>query len=273
MGILLGAGLLSGCSLKKSPAALQINTNPLANIFLDGKLMGKTPYNGQNLKEGEYSVKLIPESTDEPLVSWEAKVKLHGGVLTLIERDFGSSEAASSGQILTLEKAKDKDKAALTVVSNPDGALVHVDGEAKGFTPINIDEIGIGDHQVTLAKDGFSDKTVKARAIAGFKLIVSAQLSQEGEPSATDSATPSPDPTASDSPGDSETVAKGEVKIKDTPTGWLRVRSGPGTSKEEIARVNPGETYRLLDEENGWYQIELKDGEEGWIAGQYATKI
>ncbi|HUV72518.1 MAG TPA: PEGA domain-containing protein [Clostridia bacterium] len=268
-GILLCAGLLSGCSLRKAPAALQISAQPPANVFIDGKLLGKTPYQGDNWEAKEYSIKLIPESTTTPMASWESKVKLTSGVLTLIEREFGSSEALSSGQILSLEKTKDKEKAKLTIISNPDGALIHLDGEAKGFTPIKLDEVGVGDHQIELAKEGFVEKTVKARAAAGFELIVNVKLAQESD--STTSATDSAKPASDSSVVDSET--KTEVEIKETPTGWLRVRKGPSTTTAEIAKVNPGEKYPLLEEKSGWYRIQLEEDQEGWISGQYATKI
>jgi len=62
------------------------------------------------------------------------------------------------------------------------------------------------------------------------------------------------------------------VVIEDTPTGWLRVREGPGTTYDEITKVYPGETYPLLEESAGWYKIELEDGREGWVSGDYASK-
>ncbi len=70
------------------------------------------------------------------------------------------------------------------------------------------------------------------------------------------------------------------VTIKNTPTGWLNVREGPGITYLQVKRVNPGETYTLLEEKFGWYKIKLdakSEGTspepiEGWIASQYATK-
>lgn len=280
LGLLLGATLLAGCSLKKAPAALQINTIPVANVFIGGKSMGKTPYQGSDFKAGEISLKLIPESAAAPLVSWEGKIKLSNGVLTLIERDFASSEAGSSGQVLTLERLKDKDLASLSLISDPDGALVHLDGEAKGFTPLTLEKIGVGDHQIVVSKEGFVEKNIKAKAVDGFKLIVNVKLAQEMEeqPVATLSGTPTPTATGkktTPTPTGSEKSqpASGEVLIKDTPTGWLRVRSSPSTASSELAKVNPGEKYPLLEEKSGWYKIEYEEGKTGWISAQYASKI
>jgi len=57
------------------------------------------------------------------------------------------------------------------------------------------------------------------------------------------------------------------VTIKNTPTGWLRVREKPGG--KEIGRVYPGEEYKFIGQESGWYQIEFEGG-EAWISGSWA---
>lgn len=69
----------------------------------------------------------------------------------------------------------------------------------------------------------------------------------------------------------SEDTSSQSLTVKDTPTGFLRVRSSAGTAAEEIAKVNPGETFTVLDNQNGWFQIELPDGVAGWVSGAYAS--
>lgn len=292
--VLIGSSLfLSGCSLKKPPAALQIKTIPDANVLIDGKLLGKTPYQTSSLQGGELTIKLIPESDTQSLVSWEGKVKVGSGVLTLIEREFGSGEGDSSGQILTLEKTKSKD-ASLSVISDPDGTLVKLDGESKGFAPLVVDKISEGDHEIVVSKDGFVEKIVNAKAIAGYKLIVNVKLAQSGlanitptptlaTTSATTTTTPTPkakatptgaktSPTSGQPKPTGSQVTGESVVIKDTPTGWLRVRKEPSTTAVELAKVNPGEKYPLLEEKSGWYKIAYEEGKEGWISATYATK-
>jgi len=62
------------------------------------------------------------------------------------------------------------------------------------------------------------------------------------------------------------------VVIKETETGWLNVREGPGTNYAILIKIYPGESYPLLAEVNNWYKIELTDEKEGWISINYATK-
>lgn len=69
--------------------------------------------------------------------------------------------------------------------------------------------------------------------------------------------------------GISET--QGFVTVKDTPTGFLRVRDSIwGT---EITKVSPGEEFTKLGEKSGWLQIMLEDGTKGWITKEYAIPM
>ena len=61
------------------------------------------------------------------------------------------------------------------------------------------------------------------------------------------------------------------VDVIETPTGWLNVRSGPGTNFEQVSRVDVGEKFELLEEDAGWYKIKIDDETEGWVYAEYAT--
>lgn len=287
--------LLSGCTLKKSPAALQITTNPVSNVFIDGKPLGKTPFSDSAFKEGEVSVKLVPESTS-PLSSWEGKVKLNSGVLTIIDRDFGSSDSDASGQILSLEKIKDKSTSMLSVVSDPDNVLVKVDGETKGLTPLSLDKVTPSDHEIILSKDNYTEKRIKARTVVGYRLIVNVKLAQViAEVVPTPTITPSgPTSKATVTPktgkvtlvptggaaGVSPTLSPagslGFITIKENSVGFLRVRNNPsGTEVAKIQPIDPEKQYPLLEEKTGWYKITYEEGKDGWVSAdvRYTVKV
>ena len=74
-------------------------------------------------------------------------------------------------------------------------------------------------------------------------------------------------------PEEEDTIeVKEMIVIQDTPTGWLNAREGPDTNYDKVARVLPGESYTLLEENNKWYKIKISEDIEGWITSQYATK-
>ncbi|HLE48886.1 MAG TPA: SH3 domain-containing protein [Patescibacteria group bacterium] len=60
-----------------------------------------------------------------------------------------------------------------------------------------------------------------------------------------------------------------EIKITETPTGWLRVRSQP--DGVEVAKVNPGDSYSVISEKDDWYQIEYDKDLLGWVSKSYTS--
>ena len=291
---LLSAIFLSACGLPwQKKAALQVSSIPKATVYIEGEEKGTTPFQDEKLSPGEITLKLVPETTTVNLNPWERKVKLVGGVMTVVNWEFGQNEQASAGEVLTLEKSKNKETATLSVVSVPDSAVVYLDGEAKSFTPLRLDQITAGEREIVITSTGFTNRTISAKLIDGYELTANVKLAKmdesktetgtekeeekEGEkkevtptPKEEAKATTAPTPT-----GPTPTPPERPyVKIKDTPTDWLRVREKAevSDSSKELTKVYPGEMYPLLDEEGGWYKIRFGEDEEGWISGKYAEK-
>lgn len=277
--------LLTGCTLPgRKKSALSVSTTPQATIFLDGEHLGQTPYYNEKLKPGDYVLKIVPESSGQALNPWEGRVTLSPGILTVVNRELGLTQDDSSGEILSFETSADKNATSISVVTTPDGAVVNLDGEPKGFAPISLDKITEGDHILLISSPGYKDKTIKAKTIKGNKLIVSVQLARaaavplvdaESPPEATPAASPktSPTPKASPKTGSTITPAKPYVTIDSPDTGWVRVRAEASTAGEELTKVDHGQSFPLIDEKSGWYQIEYETGKKGWISGKYAEKF
>jgi hypothetical protein len=285
--VLMGLVFKSKFLSKPNTAAISISTTPKATVFLDGVQVGNTPYLNEKVSVGEHLVRLVPEQTTDSLVTWEGKVKVEPNIITAINRVLSSSESASSGEIIWLEQIGTKDKSSLSVVSLPDGAVIKVDGQPKGFAPLTLEDLTASSYQLTVSSSGYEEKTISAKTIAGYKLVVNIQLAQkiegieEASPSAEESeiasvltvtTTPKSTPTAKATPkAEATPPEKPYVTIKETPTGWLRVRMEPSTTATEAAKVYPGEMYPYLKEEkNGWYKIEYEEDKEGWVSGVYA---
>jgi hypothetical protein len=265
--------------------ALSVSSTPRATVFVDDIQVGITPYFEDKVRSGEHTIRLVPESADN-LTPWESQVLVAPNVLTVVNRVLGSNEASSSGEVLSLEKIPSRKNAALTVVSVPNNAVVKVNGEAKGFSPVSVDELEPGEYQITVAAAGYEERTISANTVVGYKLTVNVQLTQkiEGFEEATPSGqlttgTPTPEttatPTPKGSPKPSQTPPpKPYIKVKATPTGFLRVRSEPSTTAEELAKLEPDQMVPYLNEEkNGWYKVEYEEGKEGWVSGVYAELV
>ena len=162
-----------------------------------------------------------------------------------------------------MEKIPDKE-AQGAIFSTPDAATVVLDGQEKGVSPLVLRDVVAGEHDVAVSSPGFSSRTVRIQAVTGYKLTVEYQLAILAENNATSSA--------AIKTKDSSNPGKPYIVIKDTPTGFLRVRSGPSTTATETAQIKPGDKYPLLGEESGWYKISYETGKDGWISSRYADK-
>ncbi len=61
--------------------------------------------------------------------------------------------------------------------------------------------------------------------------------------------------------------------ILSTGTGWLRVREKPSLNSGEITKVNVGDKFVYLDEQNSWVKIQLEDSSSGWVYADYVEII
>ncbi|MBI2025946.1 MAG: PEGA domain-containing protein [Candidatus Levybacteria bacterium] len=246
--------------------ALQVTASIKAQVYVDAKLVGETPLclceAKDMLNAGEYTIRLVPkEGNFEP---FQRKITISPKVLTVVDRTF-SQTALSQASIITLSKIDDKNDAQISVISFPTDAQVYLDSELVGQSPVLLKNITESDHEIKVVRQGYKDKTVRIKTVLGYKLETVIYLGIDPQV-ATSSATLISSPSA-------QTVAKEQtIIILDTPTGFLRVRENPNVSSAEIGRVNPDEIFVLLDEQNGWYKIKLKDGVEGWVSSQYARK-
>src|SRR5665811_447011 len=249
--------------------ALQVTSIPKSKIYLNGKLLGETPFckceQGNMLEIGEYTIKLVP--LDNKLNPFENKITISPSVLTVVDRTFGEG-GLSQGSIIDLTTISDKKEAQILIVSFPDKANIYLDNNLSGTSPLLLKNITESDHEIKLSKEGYKDKAVRIRAIKGYKLesIVFLSINQDLF-SASESALPELSPAPSVSP-----TSQSQITILSTPTGFLRVREDATISSLQIGTVAPGEKYELISEQEGWFEIKFEDGKTGWISSQYAKK-
>lgn len=248
--------------------ALQVTSTPVSKVYLNDKYIGQTPLckceATDTLKTGDYTFKLIPEN--KSLSEYQEKITISEGVLTVIDRKFGK-DSRSSGSVISLTPLKDKKSTELLIVSIPSKSIVHLDNNEIGMTPFLFKNPTESDHALRVTKEGYEDKTVRIRTPLGYKLTVVMYLST-GELLKEASVSPMASPSATVAP----TAQVSRVVILDTPTGFLRVRASASVTAAEVGRVVPAETFDLVSEQPGWFQIQLKNGAVGFISSQYAAK-
>lgn len=237
--LVLGIKPKSGMSILSTPDG--------ATVFLDGKEVGKTPYESRDLEVREYLVRISKEK-----YGWQGKVKLVSGTVTVINRDLSADFSSQAGEVLILKRGK-----GMTIVSNPSDADVEVDGKTYGKTPQILD-IPSGEHTMLLTHINYLKRSIKANLPEDFNLTVFVDL-----PISEADLTTISTPVITQTP---------EVIVKNTPTGFLRVRDKPSTTGKEVAQVKPGDTLILLEEQGAWDRLRLSDNTEGFVSSAYVEK-
>ncbi len=238
--------------------ALQVTSVPQSQVFLDDKLVGKTPLClcelPELLKAGDYNIKLVP--TKSGFKSFGQKITLYKGVLTVVDRTFDSNSSASSGSIITLTETDDN-SSELLIISFPGKASVLLDSSPEGVTPLLIKNVTVSDHEIKILKDGYKEKIIKIKTILGKRLELTLSLGIKIDTAKTSATT-------------SASIIS--VIVLNTPTGFLRVREVDSLTSTQIATVSPGEKLDFLSERGEWFEIRLSDGRIGWISSTYARK-
>jgi hypothetical protein len=300
--IIVAALAFSACSLPffgKDQAGLHIESNEAATIYLDDKHVGTTTFDQQELKAGQYTLKLVSEKN--PNKQWQTNVRLTSKVITVVSYNFADHPDQASYYVLQLEKLANQNNSEIAFITQPDNVIITLDGQPKGLSPVTLEQITPGEHQIVLSAPAHQELSIPARSLVGYSLLINAQLArladipapQVNEASAsaqtslaTSSAQPAemvsnrtiptPQPTIASKPAIASGSAQAALKppyviVQETGTGWLRVRASAGG--EEVAIVDTGEQFPFIDSDGaGWYKIEYAAGKQGWVVSRY-TKL
>ena len=293
--LLISSTIFAGCSILNlnANAGLQVITTDSipAHIYLNGKLADKTPYINKELKAGEYTLEIKPD--DDQLSTYDTKISLKSGLLTVVTWKPGSRPETSGGVIYEMEQLTDKKNSELSLTTIPDGSIVQVDGQAKGFSPVLVEHVSPGEHQYEVSLPSYETQKNTINVVEGFRMNITLKLAkQEYVAPANSSASASvavPLPIgnllatgsgqiATNSGTTNDLVPAPKVKIK--PTGFhqngqelLHVRVDPDPGSNEVGLAVVGQEYPYLNQTlDGWYKINL-NGKTGWVSGQFVQLI
>jgi len=108
-----------------------------AVVLINGKQSGVTPLDVEQVKKGRYRVRI--KKTD--YVEWKTEVSVN------------------PGEHLTVSAEMDPEYGGIFIASRPDGALVYIDGEERGITPLTLEHVRTGDITVQLEKTCYESVT------------------------------------------------------------------------------------------------------------------
>lgn len=233
----------------KTKTGLQITSQPdQATVFLDGSEMGKTPYQNENLEAKEYNVKL---KNDEKI--WQGNVKLLGGALAVVNRELSVGIASSSGEVLTFAMGR-----GVQIISMPDQSEVEIDKRVYGKTPLVVSDLAFGEHLFLISHQGYLKRSIRVYVPQDLQLQMYIDLAL-----APLSSVENVVPVIND-------VTR--LIIRQTPTGFLRLRDRPSLSSKIVAQVNTGDEVILLEELSGWDKVRASNGVEGYVSNSYVQK-
>lgn len=252
----------------KRMGELKIISSPIASIFINNAAIDRpTPYSSR-FKPGEYTIKLIPRGDASSSASWEGKVMVYSNSVSYINRELGSSQKTSSGEILIPIEMKNRPTKAnsgeISIETEPIGAIIKLDNDEKGVSPLLLSEVSKGAHEISISLPGYFPKIKKINIETGYRINALFKL-------AVDQSQILEEEVASKSADLKKEV--NEIEITETEVGFLRVRFEPNVNAEEVGRVNPGDIFKIIEEASGWIKINYEPNKEGWVSKTYTKSV
>ncbi len=250
---------------------LRIVTSPSnASVFIDNTDVGKTPYTSNKLTDGSYNIRV-------ELAGYEAQTARLN-----IKKDYTlnvSMKLFPTPTQARIETFKDA-QGLYNVYTLDSNAANDTDNWIKAILYWN-DTRGLSIAEQGIKKDRFFDYFVDYKGNiydnTGAR-ITSEQIKEKI--TKTDNGAylnKSKDDTAltTEAVKSLELVKSGITASKyatilETGLGWLRVRDLPNTNGKELAKVNTGEKYPVLEEQTEWIKIKVSDTIQGWVSATYA---
>ena len=132
--------------LQRDAALVTLRTDSEAQIFINGKSVGKGSWQGM-LSSGSYIF----------------EAKREGYRTSRLTQDISSNKPQQMFDLPPLEPIY----GSVELLSTPLMAEVSIDGEVKGKTPLKVNDIIIGEHTVQFVKEGYNTVTAKVTVHEG----------------------------------------------------------------------------------------------------------
>ncbi|MFC1625189.1 PEGA domain-containing protein [Patescibacteria group bacterium] len=145
-----------------------------AQVLVNNKISGKTPFESKSIKPGTNTI-LVRNETRE----YQTSIKFLPAKKDLIHavgiiRDLGVSDIFSSGQEFWFDKENPEDS--LRIISEPSGAEVYLDGTKIGTTPFSSQNVSTGDYELKISHLGYEPQITRVSVHKGYTLNGSIKL-------------------------------------------------------------------------------------------------
>ena len=356
--VYFGSGIIKYFPNLKGKSVLSVEMkNGEAQVSVNGTQVGKTPFKSSDIKAGENKVTIKND-----LSQYETTINFLANTEISIVRDLGISDTFSGGQNFWIEKSASGD--VLSVISNPSGASVFIDGTEVGKTPYTSSTLSESGYELKVEYPGYEAQSTRIKIQKNYRLnseltlfpmptpykvdllegstslynvtsgnnVITSDTGQwvkallywnvtrginlaslginrepvfdyfldykgnlygkDGSPILSTTGydslknaqkgaylSRSTDPAGLSQQAketyDALTKVAGtsgkNATIKETGTGWLRVRDLPSLNGKELTKVDVGKSFAVLEEQTGWVKIKVSDTIQGWVSTDYIT--
>ncbi|MCC7304549.1 PEGA domain-containing protein [bacterium] len=126
-----------------------------AQVLLDGKILGQTPFTGENISAGKHILKVqAAENTNNFFESSEVGIIINPGNATIVKANLAPDQSLFSYTIISSMNRREGDPL-LVIKALPQEVRATVDGNEVGSIPYVSESISTGPHQVHLDKEGY----------------------------------------------------------------------------------------------------------------------
>jgi hypothetical protein len=230
--IIIGESTTPG--IPSEPGSMEIQSTPAgANAYLDGDLVGVTPYIVEDLSPGVYTV-LIQQDGYEPYEN--TTVAVSSGLTTLVTATLEPVSPSETPPDTSpgMPSGTPPETGSIEIRSTPAGADAYLEGDFVGVTPHVVENLSPGVYTVRIQKDEYGPYENTSVAVSsGNTTVVSAIL-----------------PLASSSEG----------------TGSLDISSIPSDADVYLDDIFKGPTHLVIEDlEPGAYMLSIdKEGYDTW---------
>ena len=163
--------------LVSSGTALTVNTpQGKAEVFLDGKKVGETPFSSENIASGDYDLEIKRISSESSFYqSITKQVHLEPKTRTFVEAEIGPGKLFSSAVVMYYRKNA-SNESSIYITSSPREAVVFIDDSSYGKAPVAEDALAPGKHTVKVERVGYESNEFVVIVREGYTLMAEIQL-------------------------------------------------------------------------------------------------
>lgn len=226
---------------------VRFETSPESDVYVNGVAIGKTPTEYITDKS-ELNIKLSPLGTT-PHLPYETTLSLTPQTKVIVRRNFFEDIDKSTTQIISLVKYRGKGSP-ISIITNPGSARIYIDNKYAGSSPLRSDSYEVGIHEVRIEVEGYAETIYEIQTASGYEVVAYTELPRQMETELS--------------------LAKdATITTANSSQGYVNVHRDASMLSPQVARVNVGREYLLLESKDDWVKISLNASESGWLLKRY----